>query len=237
MPVPVYVARELEAEEIGDVQLLPAEPNSQWRYTHYRSNWDAVTVDGETVWVPQLGKLLLLEGSNHVATAPAGEGNSPDRYDDAYKEVRKKKGVVLVDAREYVSAYDCQGRHRKGVHYAEKFTRPVPSSVPGRRLKWRMDRDAYNRWLVTLMVRGLIETPTEDETKRYHHAAAKRVRRAEADTEKTADQRAETVARAKVRVDVAEAADAGTDDAIDAAEAEAPKPKPRRRRSAKEAAK
>lgn len=237
MPVPnnlASLAQDIDPVDSGDVARLPAKPNYPWRYVHDRMNWDYAVVDGEPVWLPQFSKLILQPGVSNVRAARQGEeAHSAPTYYDAIKQVDSRGGVVLNDIAQYQSKYPCKGRNgATGFFIAEKFTIPERPSMPGARIKWRMDFDSFNRWRLSLLADGTIAPPTEEETRRYHRAVSARVRRAASDTNKTADQRAEMVERAEKRVAAVEAASASTDATIDKAEEAAPK-KPRRRRKSR----
>ncbi len=213
-PAPAPISDVPDPASLGFGTALAVQANVPIYLVHYRNgvSWRVETVDGADVWVPELSPYLVQEGTNGFRTVDAGEepGNKRARFD----ELLRKRGGVLIDPVEWITdtallpAGAAQGPYLRsraakgGAFYYQVWDRPYPSATQPGQVSLRHDRPTYVRWLVSLVMRGVISPPSEDAIDALVSRAELRLQSttSNASTENLAETRDRRIGKAEARL-------------------------------------
>jgi hypothetical protein len=143
---------------------------------HHANAWEVATEGlSEPTWVPQLSPRPILVGANGIRTTRPGEAK-----DMAYRTALaedERQGVQTIDKNDPRARVEGdsasalgEGTYVRSIFVVDPKTRgeglrhieawDVPQETPsGIRQSFAYDRAAYNRWRVSLVVRGVINAP------------------------------------------------------------------------------
>jgi len=181
LPVPeksdAYTPRDAPLGGVESRDLFPARPNFAFFLVHHPENWETGIIDGKAWWLPELQRQTLEPGVNNVRTLQRGEP-AENAYDHAHLRMKREKitpipqrlDVEIVNADgsttvidRYRQVIDCKDPKsgREGLLHIDRWERPN-TPRPGKRTKFKRDRDGYNRWRLALVSMGFIAPPHDD---------------------------------------------------------------------------
>lgn len=175
------------SEELGAVVRINAAPSPAFFLEHSPIEWEAVAVKGEVegvtldgvYWLPVISKLPEVPGSSPgMRTRKRGEAPEAS-YADAVDRRRRGGWAVLdraeaiapaylpagVPAGPYIRRMACRDPKtgRDGYVHIEAWQVPI-RTAPGRPQAFKYDYAAHRLWRASLVLKGLIDPPTEDVT-------------------------------------------------------------------------
>lgn len=160
--------RDADPGRTGTASRLPISPNFPFFLVHWPTNWQVESEGLEApTWLPYLSQHVILPGCNLNRTIRKGEPATA-AYDAAVlRNVRR--GATYLDVErhrlqngsKYLKEAPCRDPRtgREGIYYLDGFTVPR-DAIPGRRLRFRFDRGASNRWRLHLVASGVIRPPS-----------------------------------------------------------------------------
>jgi hypothetical protein len=174
-------------EDLGAVVRIAYPITPAFFLMHSPTDWEARAVNGEVdgvrldgvYWLPVLAKLPEVPGSTPgMRTRKRGE--SPEAsYADAVDRRRRGGWAVLdrvesiapaylpagIPAGPYIRRMACRDPQtgRDGYAHVEAWHVPVRTS-PGRKQAFKFDFATYDLWRASLVLRGVVDPPTEDVT-------------------------------------------------------------------------
>ena len=162
-----------ESRSATGPRLNPAPP---FLLRHWAANWDVGTLDGASVWLPEVSMHLLVRGAGGIRTPGLHEPES-SAYADAVMSARRDGWVYLpldrvIDDPALLPVGVAPGRYRRVVRGHHPITRaPVEAWVkawcvpvqglPNAPLSFALDRPSWDRWRASLVAEGLIRPPIE----------------------------------------------------------------------------
>lgn len=197
MPYPQAAAAEDSAQPsqfspFRGVDRIRAAPNHPFFLCHSPRDWEPVSVNGSTYWLPILHSLPLMGGAAGVRTLLKGETDPRKAYQHAVAE-RTAKGIVHLDPETalpaeflpasvtpgpYIRSTPCRSRGGvEGVYWHEAWKLRAPS-LPDEEQRWTFDREPFNKWRYHLVESGVIQAPNDLIIERNLMALRRRVGRA-----------------------------------------------------------
>lgn len=175
------------SEDLGAVVRVHYPITPAFFLMHSPVEWEAVTVKGEVegqaldgvYWLPVLVKVPEVPGSTPgMRTRKRGEAPEAS-YADAVDRRRRGGWAVLdrvemiasaylpagIPAGPYIRRMACRDpmTGRDGYAHVEAWQVPM-RTAPGRKQAFRYDHEAHKLWRASLVLRGLVDPPTEDVT-------------------------------------------------------------------------
>lgn len=159
---------------------LPVRPNYKFFLHHWASEWSVVDIDvevevdgkmkkkKESFWVPTLAKHVVHPGVNMNRTLKTGE--TPRGAYDGQILLNIRQGSTYLDLADFRTRlpdgrlYRSQAPARhpqtgaEGIYFLETLMKPR-DKVDNKRLKFDIDRPAYNRWRLDLVRLGVVRPP------------------------------------------------------------------------------
>lgn len=188
--------RDADPGRTGTASRLPIAPNFPFFLIHWATNWqvESVGLEGPT-WLPYLSRHVILPGCNLNRTIRKGEPATA-AYDTAVlRNVRKGATYLdverhlLQDGGKYLKEAPCRDPRtgREGVYYLDGFTVPR-DAIPGRKLRFKFDRGASNRWRLHLVESGVIRAPSQQILEDELNRKRRRLSRVQGHTNLPADE-------------------------------------------------
>jgi hypothetical protein len=212
MPVPsVLTQPAIAGRAVVEVrEPLQVRPNYDWYYVHYpheSSNWfvgqilPAEGVPDEEVgvwWLPKLQTETTQPGINLHRTIGKNERKEA-AYDNAQLQISRDGGIVLGKSLGYCVAVECidPRTQREGLYYMDAWSTPRPYRK-GKRLKAEFDRQRHHRWLLHLMLDGVIPSPEPYVISEIVERQKARIARREAQTDLPTEKREELAEEAEI---------------------------------------
>ena len=172
-------------EDLGAVVRISYPVSPAFFLMHSPVEWEAVMVKGEVegqaldgvYWLPVIVKMPEVPGSTPgMRTRKRGEAPEAS-YADAVDRRRRGGWAVLdrvetiasaylpagIPAGPYIRRMACRDPQtgRDGFAHVEAWQVPI-RTAPGRRQSFRYDHEAHKLWRASLVLRGLVDPPTED---------------------------------------------------------------------------
>lgn len=202
----------------SQTERLQTRPNYDWFYVHYpadSANWFVAEirampgVPDEEVgvwWLPKLQTETTQPGINLHRTLAKGQPDA-QRYDNAHLHIQRDGGIVLPKSLGYCVEVDCidPRTQREGTYYMDAWSTPRPHR-PGKRMKADFDRQRYHRWLLHLLLDGVIPSPDAHIVNELTARQRARVARRESQTDLPDAKRLELIDAAEIAAQVVEAA-------------------------------
>ena len=146
---------------------LPIAPNFPFFLLHWPQNWNVETegLDAPT-WLPYLSRHVILPGCNGNRTLRRGE--KPEAAFDLAVLTNTRRGATYIDPERhrlpsggrYLREADCRNPRNgaEGVFYLDAWTTPR-DVLPGRRLRFNLDRGGLDRFRLHLVEQGILRAP------------------------------------------------------------------------------
>jgi hypothetical protein len=149
---------------------LPIGPNFPFFLIHWPQNWNVESEGLEVpTWLPTFSRHVILPGCNLNRTLRRGE--RPEAAYDAAVLVNTRRGATYLDPElhrlssggKYLREAPCRDPRsgREGVYYLDAWSTPL-DALPGRRLRFRLDRAAFNRYRLEVVEQGVIRPPSAE---------------------------------------------------------------------------
>jgi len=160
--------RDASPSSTGTRPALPVGANFPFFLLHWPQNWN-VESEGldSSQWLPYLSRHVILPGCNGNRTLRRGE--KPEAAYDAAVLVNSRRGATYIDpdrhrlrnGSRYLKEADCRNPRNgaEGVFYLDAWSTPR-DTLPGRRMKFNLDRGALNRFRLHLVETGVIRPPS-----------------------------------------------------------------------------
>ncbi len=178
--------KDARATAHSSVPALPIGGNPAFFLMHWPGEWHPETEGLEqATWLPLLSRHIILPGCNLNRTIRKGE--APEAaYDQAVLKNTRRGAVYLLptvhrlaDGGMYIQEAPCRNprNNATGIYYLEAWMRPK-DVIPGRKLKFSMDRAKYNQFRLRMVHTGAIHAPSlsllEDTMRRRHSELRRR---------------------------------------------------------------
>lgn len=162
--------RDAQSASHGAAPALPIAPNFPFFLMHWAQNW-TVETEGlkQATWLPLLSRHVILPGCNLNRTLRRGE--RPEAAYDAAVLLNTRRGAVYLDpdrhrlqaGGKYLREAPCRDPRsgREGVYYLDAWSTPR-DGLPGRRLRFNLDRAALNQYRLHMVETGAISAPSTD---------------------------------------------------------------------------
>jgi hypothetical protein len=168
---------------ISTAAILVRKRSYPFLLRHHVTNWSAETLGleeyGSPIFLPEVVPHVIMPGANGMRTVDRGQ-DPAEAFRDAVATA-EKKGWVYVPSGEVISdpallpknvgaglyirslASQIIGSDIRQKWYHTAWDIPV-ATVPEAVQKWRFDRASFNRWRLSLVLRGIIKPPLESVT-------------------------------------------------------------------------
>ena len=178
MPITPQMAQSVPSV-FAETAALNCQPSSPFLLMAHPGSAMVVT-DGlkSPTWVPAINLFRLSPGVEHVATRRRGD-SYPSTIQTARLE-KQREGFVIIEPDlalvtdpkhlpagvtpgAYIREYQTYDRRTglEGKCYREVWDVQVPTRSLNDSPKWKFDKAAYNRWVVSLLEAGVIPGPDE----------------------------------------------------------------------------
>ncbi len=162
--------RDARSAAHGAEPALPIGPNFPFFLLHWPQNWSVETVGVDRpTWLPLLSRHVILPGCNLNRTLRRGE--RPEAAYDAAVLLNTRRGATYLDpdrhrlaaGGKYLREAPCRDPRtgREGVFYLDAWSTPR-DALPGRRLKFKLDRPAMNAYRLRMVAEGVLRSPSPE---------------------------------------------------------------------------
>lgn len=205
-----------------DVDVIAAKPGDPWIFVHNPEHWEVESVGGKAVMLPQLTKIKLSPGMNHVSTKKQG-ADATEHLRLCFQEL-VGRGLTILDVgrdvpaavmpalpksakvRGYIAEYRAKDPDSSIAGTAHMEAWDVPTKTPPRqRQRFAYDRERFNAWRLYLVESGQVQPcPSSLANAEIARAKSRHMRRLA--TAYTPDVKEIKLAESKAAIELAESA-------------------------------
>lgn len=190
--------------------LLRCESTPPFVFVHYGEdpgNWFVGNVDGVNVWLPYLQEHPLTPGCAGVRTRKTHERRG-EELDEARALIRRRGGTEIPLELGYRASTPCVNRYGiEGRVYHDAWSRARPLRGRNRRtVKFTVDHQARNRWLLSLIESGVIAPPAPELLDERIAMRAARIDRVTTQTQLHPEVREQRISEAQADAEIYESA-------------------------------